>query len=105
MEKYPKIKSVKPLTGYKLLVGFMNGVVKLYDCTDLLATPAFFLLRDQAFFGAVQVDQGGYGLIWNDTLDLSEAELWLHGQTVVAAEEKTASGETAPDIDIILNEV
>ncbi len=67
----------------------MNGVVKIYDCANLLTTPTFFLLRDPACFRRVQVDPGGYGISWNDELDLSEAELWLHGQVVEAAAERT----------------
>jgi hypothetical protein len=83
---YPKIKEVKPLEGYRLQVSFRNGVTKIYDCSALLALPAFFLLQDKAFFRAVQVDQGGYGIFWNDELDLSEAELWLNGEAVEVVE-------------------
>jgi hypothetical protein len=28
---------------------------------------------------AVRVDAGGYGVSWNDDLDLSEDELWVNG--------------------------
>jgi hypothetical protein len=83
-ESYPKIESVKSLDNYKLLVSFRNGVVKIYDCMPLLAIPIFRLLRNKAFFRAVQVGQGGYGIFWNDELDLSESELWIQGQTVEA---------------------
>jgi hypothetical protein len=83
---YPKIKEVKPLEGYMLLVTFRNGITKIYDCSALLALPTFFLLQDKAFFRAVQADRGGYGIFWNDELDLSESELWLNGQVVEAAE-------------------
>jgi len=87
MEQYPKIKSVEPLLDYRLKVTFLNGVVKIYDCADLLTFPAFFLLRNPAFFRLAQVDRGGYGLFWNDDLDLSESELWLHSQPVEVAAE------------------
>ncbi len=83
---YPKVKDVTPLENYRLLVTFSSGVTRIYNASALLVLPAFFLLQDKAFFRAVGVDQGGYGIFWNDELDLSEAELWLNGQVVEAAE-------------------
>ncbi len=64
---------------FRLLVRFENGVEKTYDCRALLARPEFHLLKVPAFFGAVRVDPGGYGISWNDDLDLSEYELWTNG--------------------------
>lgn len=80
MATYPKILSVTPIEGYQLQVTFRNHETKVYDCGDVLNQPAFAVLRDPAMFRAVEVDAGGYGVRWNDELDLSEAELWLHGQ-------------------------
>ena len=84
---YPKILNVIPLAGYQLQITFRNNVTKIYDCSDLLKHPSFVLLRDPAMFRAVQVDTSGYGVRWNDDLDLSESELWLHGQPVQTEEE------------------
>ena len=80
MTTYPKILSVTPIEGYQLQVTFRNYETKVYDCGDLLNHSAFAVLRDPAMFRAVEVDAGGYGVRWNDELDLSEAELWLHGK-------------------------
>jgi Protein of unknown function (DUF2442) len=80
MNIYPKIKTVRPLPNKQLLVMFQNDVQKIYDCTRLLEDDLFDLLHHDAFFNAVQVDAGGYGISWNDELDLSEAELWIHGR-------------------------
>jgi len=66
----------------KLLVTFENGIQKTYDCTSLLSRPQFHLLATSAFFKAVQVDPGGYGLSWNDNIDLSEYELWTNGKNI-----------------------
>ena len=74
---YPKVKSVKP--NYTLIVTFDNHVVKKYDCTPILKNPLFKILQDPAFFKNVHVDTGGYGISWNDDLDLSEYELWTNG--------------------------
>ena len=43
---------------------------------------AFKLLKDESLFRSVEVDQGGYGIIWNDDLDLSCDELWENGAEV-----------------------
>lgn len=79
---YPKILSVIPLENYQLRVTFTNHITKRYDCSDILTHPAFSLLHDPAIFRTVQVDQGGYGVFWNDEMDISESELWLHGKTI-----------------------
>ena len=33
-------------------------------------------------FGSVVVDQGGYGIIWNDDIDISCDELWANGEEI-----------------------
>jgi len=74
------IRSVKTLEGEQLLVTFVNSVEKIYDYNQLLHLEMFQLLRNEAFFKAVKVDAGGYGVSWNDDVDLSEYELWVHGK-------------------------
>jgi len=32
---------------------------------------------------SVRVDSGGYGISWNDDVDLSEYEIWTNGVEVV----------------------
>jgi len=78
----PRIKSVTPLTEKFLLVTFVNGIQKVYDCQRLLSLDRFQLLRNEAFFKSVTVDLGGYGVSWNDEMDLSEYELWNNGVKV-----------------------
>lgn len=78
----PKIKSVTPLKDGHLLVTFVNGVQKVYDCHRILNRERFQLLKHEAFFKAVTVDPGGYGVSWNDEADLSEYELWNNGVEV-----------------------
>jgi hypothetical protein len=36
-------------------------------------------LTADVLFRCVKTDHGGYGISWNDEIDLSELELWLHG--------------------------
>ena len=81
---FHKIKNVSALPEYKLRVQFSEGVTKIYDVTPLFdKIPVFADLKDnlQAFF-CVSVDVGGYGIIWNDDLDLSCDELWENGVQV-----------------------
>jgi len=63
-------------------VTFSNGARKLYDCRPLLGLAAFQALREEWLFRLVHADPGGYGVIWTDEIDLSESELWEHGQPV-----------------------
>ena len=79
----PKILSVQALENKKLLVKFDNGVERIYDCTPLLSLDMFELLKNDAFFKAVKVDAGGYGISWNDDADLSEYELWTNSVEAV----------------------
>ena len=84
----PKIESVQALDNKKLLVKFVNAVEKIYDCTPLLNREMFEVLKNDAFFKSVKVDSGGYGISWNDDVDLSEYELWTNGVEVAIAENK-----------------
>lgn len=79
MEQFPKVESVKTLPDYRLLVTFKNKVVRMYDCQPLLKEDMFSPLQAGSLFTQVQVDVGGYGIVWNDDIDLSESELWLNG--------------------------
>ena len=79
-----KIKSVKPLEDYKLLVTFENNVVKQYDVKVLFSKFEIFktLSSIVGLFEQVKVDSGGYGISWNDELDLACNELWNNGQVI-----------------------
>ena len=84
----PKILSVQALEDKKLLVKFVNGIEKIYDCNPLLRMDMFEVLKKDAFFKSVKVDSGGYGISWNDDADLSEYELWTNGVEFAIAENK-----------------
>lgn len=82
----PRIRSVVALDDKRLLVTFVNDVRKVYDCHQILTLERFQLLKQDAFFKAVAVDPGGYGISWDDEMDLSEYELWTNG---IEVEEST----------------
>lgn len=82
--KFHKVKEVSALADLKLSVQFTNGTTKIYDVTPLMHRfPVFKTLEDnELLFREVEVDQGGYGIFWNDDLDLSCDELWENGAEV-----------------------
>jgi len=86
MKPIPKIETVLPIGGMRLLVRFRDGEQRIYDCGQLLSRPQFRLLANPAFFRAVQVDAGGYGISWSDDIDLSEYELWTNGENFSISE-------------------
>lgn len=79
-----RVKSVAALPDYKLSVQFRDGHVRVYDVRPLFdRIPSFVYLQEHPEeFTGVSVDTGGYGIVWNDELDLSSEELWEHGQAV-----------------------
>jgi hypothetical protein len=78
---FPKIEAVKALPGKRLMVHFVGGECKTYDCHPLLNQEPFSALQNESLFRQVKVDVGGYGVSWSDSIDLSESELWLNGET------------------------
>jgi hypothetical protein len=79
---YPKVRSVKAIDEHTLLVEFNNLQKKIYDVSPLLQKEMFLPLKNTAFFKAVKVEQGGYAVVWNNNIDISEYELWSHGQEI-----------------------
>ena len=75
-----KIKEVTPLEDYILEVKFVEGCTKRYDIKPLFGElPHFTDLKENDLFSKVYVSGGGYGIIWNDVLDLDCNELWNNG--------------------------
>ena len=78
----PKIISAETIDNHTLVVLFDNNQRKKYDITPLLDKEMFFPLKNTALFKSVKVDHGGYALVWNSDIDISEHELWIHGENV-----------------------
>lgn len=80
---FHKIKNVSALPEYKLSVQFSEGVTKIYDVGKLISEYKMFkpLESQEGLFEFATVDQGGYGVIWNDDIDISCDELWANGET------------------------
>ncbi|SEW29109.1 Protein of unknown function [Ruminococcaceae bacterium KH2T8] len=81
---FHKIKAVSPLPDFCLSIQFAEGVTKIYEVEHLFNKWASFktLQESPELFSEVEVDVGGYGIIWNDDLDLSCDELFENGKTI-----------------------
>ena len=77
---FHKIKTVLPLKDYCLLVQLCAGVTKIYDVKPLFDWKDIFKkLKENELFYEVYVDVAGYGVVWNDEIDISSEELWENG--------------------------
>lgn len=77
---FHKISRVSTLPEYQLIVEFCEGSAKIYDVSVLFdRIQEFYALKDPEILNKVTVDTCGYGVIWNDDLDLSSDELWENG--------------------------
>lgn len=81
---YPKAKEIQVMDNYVLRIVFDNNVVKEYDCKNKFNQNGFESLKEKAFFKLVKIDTGGYGISWDDEIDISEHELWNDGKEVIA---------------------
>lgn len=76
-----KIESVRALPGLFVEAKFISGEIKKYDMKQLFEVfPQFCVFEsDEKLFQKVQVDVGGYGISWNDELDLNADTIWEDG--------------------------
>lgn len=81
---FHKVKAVTALPDHRLSVQFCEGVTKIYNVAPLFEKYSFFLplKASPELFGSVAVDQGGFGIVWNDDIDISCDELWENGKKV-----------------------
>ncbi len=81
---FHKVKAVNVIPDYQLSVQFAEGVTKIYNMEPLFEKwPVFAELKtDQELLYSVAVDEGGYGIVWNDDIDLSCDELFENGKIV-----------------------
>ena len=91
-----RIQSVIPRENYMIEATFFNGDIKSYDMTQLFSVfPQFKIFQTvQGIFENVVVDAGGYGVLWNDELDLDAETIWEGGVLVEQQKE--------PDINHLL---
>ena len=78
---FHKITSLATLPDYILLVGFANGEFKQFDLKPLINKyPPFVTLKDvDGLYEQAAIDAGGYGIVWNDDLDISAEGIYEKG--------------------------
>lgn len=65
-----KVKTVKPLPGYRLEVEFTDGVKGTVSLEDRLFGPVFEPLKDPKMFAQVGIDEFG-AICWSNGADLA----------------------------------
>ncbi len=76
--KAVRVKAVRPLEDYKVLVTFTDGERKIFDFAPLLDMPCYQPLKDRAVFCGVYVEFGT--LVWNDgEIDIAPETLFSEG--------------------------
>ena len=80
---------------------FQDGKVFQYDVSLLFNRfPVFKKLKeDKALFYSGHLDNGGYGVIWNETLDLSAMSIYYTGKPI-----RTEKVKLNNRIGVIINE-
>lgn len=77
---FHKIVKVEPLKRQILKVYFEDGKIKYYDMNKAIKEiKALEPLKDENIFKKAFVDIGGYGIIWNDVMDIAGEELYING--------------------------
>jgi hypothetical protein len=71
----PRVRDVRPITGYRLQITFTNGEVGVYDCRPLLDFGVFRELREEAYFR--QVRAAGGTAVWPHEQDICPDTLYL----------------------------
>lgn len=71
-----RILLAKAIDDRTLMVKFTNFKIRKYDISSLLKNPSFAPLQNPGIFRHFRIEPGGYGLVWNEDIDISEYELW-----------------------------
>ena len=74
----PTVRTVRPLSSYRLLLGFSNGEQRVFDASSYLSLGVFQELRDPSRFAAARVVAGS--VEWPGEIDLSYDTLYLDSQ-------------------------
>lgn len=86
MDKYQfhLIRSLSTTKDFHLIAQFDDGSIKSYDLEILSNKNSVFkeLVANPALFAKAKVDVGGYGIVWNESLDLSSEEIWKNGKSI-----------------------
>lgn len=92
-----RVQSVEPKDNFILSVLFTDGVKTEYDIKPLFAKWDVFnnLKIIKGLYQQVKVDAGGYGISWNDEIDLASEELRANGTNIAPENEPLPNDLTA----------
>lgn len=81
--EYP-IRTLTLVKDYEVIAHFKNGDVKRYDFLEIInkLEPLKPLAEDYELFQQIHLSPGGYGIIWNEYIDLEAEEIWYGGEDV-----------------------
>lgn len=79
--EFKKARKVYPLDGMTIGVLFEGGIFKKYDLEPLTKKwPVFEALRYRKLFEQARIEAGGYGIVWNEDIDIAAEEIFFNGQ-------------------------
>lgn len=78
---YHRLTKIEPFPDLILKGTFTDDNVRFYDVKSLLTRHEVFqdLVNIHHLFEQVHLDANGYGVSWNDNLDLDAEEIWVNG--------------------------
>ena len=87
----PRVKSVRPLAGYRLEVAFSSGEIGVYDCRPLLELGVFRELKDDAYFRQARAEGGT--VVWPHEQDICPDTLYLDSEKTRPPEPASAASQ------------
>lgn len=90
------ITKIEPKEDLIIISTFADGEIVSFDVKTMFEKhPVFHALEDKELFNSVKIDGVGYGISWNDDLDLSSDGIYLRGKHI---------GKTDPDLRIMFGQ-
>lgn len=72
----PRLTSVSPKDGHKLLLTYETGERRLFDVSPYITGSWYGELQDAAYFSSVSLLPGGVGIEWLHGQDIAPHELY-----------------------------
>ena len=75
-----RIKNIKTLENYQLLVQFDDGKQVIYDVKEDMNLPGYIALKEiPGLFDQVQLDKSRTCIYWNEDIDLPSDVIYEYG--------------------------
>ena len=77
----PRIRQIRPMANYRLLVDFDEGISVVYDVAeDIREIAAFVELKNlPGLFESAHLDSSRTSVVWNDRIDLPSDTILEYG--------------------------